>query len=288
MNDIRLLTPADLPALDAFLATAPASNMIMRSNLKNAGLVDGPKPYQGAYAAIFKNGAIIAAAAHYWTNNIILFAPTGAGELAEFLHRHTQRPVMGLIGPWNDSITALDHLGVRHRTIDKPPHQEILYELKLVDLVVPANLADGSVNYRPATPDDAETLIGWRIDYEVETIRYERTAALEARVRETMARTIAGKDWWVATVNGTPVAMSSFNARLSGMVQVGGVHTPKHLRGRGYARVAVAGSLLDARNDGASLGILFTEITNTPAQKIYETLGFKRIGDYALIMLHAE
>ena len=288
MSDIRLLGPADQSALDAFLAATPASTMIMRSNLRLAGIVDGPAPYQGAYAALFKDGRIISAAAHYWTNNIIFFAPTGAGELAAFLNRHTKRPVMGLIGPWNDCIAALDHLGLRDRTIDKPPHQEILYELPLANLVVPKILTDGVARYRLATLADAETLIDWRINYELETIRYERTPELEKRVRENMLRLIAANEWWVATVNDVPVAMTSFNARLQGMVQVGGVHTPKQHRGHGYARAAVAGSLIEARKTGDVLGILFTEITNTPAQKIYEALGFKRIGDYALIMLHPE
>lgn len=262
--------------------------MIMRSNLRYAGIVDGPNLYQGAYAAKFENGSIVAVAAHYWTNNLFFFAPTSAGELASFLLQHTQRPPAGLIGPWADCITALDHLGLRHRTIDQPPHEEILYELKLSELVVPAALTDGPIGYRLASLDDAETLTGWRIDHEIETIRYERTPALEKRVRETMLRSIAAKDWWVATAGNEPVAMSSFNARLEEIVQVGGVHTPMRHRGKGYARVVVAGSLMDARNAGATTGILFTEITNTPAQRVYETLGFKKIGDYALLMLHPD
>jgi RimJ/RimL family protein N-acetyltransferase len=284
--EIRLLTPADEAALEAFLAGAPASTMIMRSNLRHAGIVDGPELYQGAYAAVFENGKIISAAAHYWTNNIIFYAPTQAGALAATLSASTQRPVMGLIGPWTDCTAALEHLGLRHRTIDQPPRPEILYELPLANLKVPRALMDGDVAYRLATHGDAEMLMGWRIDYEVETIRYARTPALEEKVHATMLHQIAAGEWWVATVDETPVAMSCFNARLEHMVQVGGVHTPKKYRGNGYAGAVVAGSLIEAQRQGATLGILFTEITNTPAQKVYESLGFKRIGDYALIMLH--
>lgn len=67
------------------------------------------------------------------------------------------------------------------------------------------------------------------------------------------------------------------------MVQVGGVYTPPALRSRGYARCAVAGSLLAARAEGAERAILFTN--NPAAVRAYEALGFARIGEYALVLL---
>ena len=83
---------------------------------------------------------------------------------------------------------------------------------------------------------------------------------------------------------GTIVATTAFNAHIPGMAQVGGVYTPPALRGRGYARCAVAGSLLDARLDGsAERAILFTP--NPAAARAYEAIGFRRSGDYALVML---
>jgi len=64
---------------------------------------------------------------------------------------------------------------------------------------------------------------------------------------------------------------------------VGGVWTPKALRGRGYARCAVAGSLLLARAEGARRAILFTNTGQ--AARAYEALGFTRIGEYGLLVL---
>jgi predicted GNAT family acetyltransferase len=66
-------------------------------------------------------------------------------------------------------------------------------------------------------------------------------------------------------------------------VQVGGVWTPPARRGRGYARAAVAGSLLDARARGVTRGVLFTAQENRPAQRAYEALGFQVVGDYGLL-----
>lgn len=258
--------------------------MMMRSNLRASGIVDGPRPYQGAYAARFKDGGIIAAAAHYWTGNIVFFAPGASTDLARFLTAHTARPIMGLIGPWADCIEAVAGLNVHHRTIDRPPHREILYELTLAALVPPA----GDVVVRRATRDALQVLISWRVNYEIETLKYAPSPEVDARAEEVMTRLVDAGDCWLALKDGTPVAMTAFNGRLPEMVQVGGVHTPKPLRGRGYARAAVAGSLLDARREGARQAILFTEEQNLAARHVYELLGFKPIGDYGLILLHPE
>ena len=57
------------------------------------------------------------------------------------------------------------------------------------------------------------------------------------------------------------------------------------LRRRGYARAVVASSLLDARAEGTDKAILFTGENNVAAQKAYESLGFRHIGHYRLVLL---
>ena len=63
------------------------------------------------------------------------------------------------------------------------------------------------------------------------------------------------------------------------------IDTPPELRRRGYARAVVAASLLDARAEGAERSILFTPVENIPAQRAYEALGYRHIGDYRLFLL---
>ena len=74
------------------------------------------------------------------------------------------------------------------------------------------------------------------------------------------------------------------NARLPDVVQVGGVWTPRDLRGRGYARCVVAGSLLAVRREGVGRAVLFTDEENRPARAAYEALGFRVVGDYGLVI----
>ena len=63
---------------------------------------------------------------------------------------------------------------------------------------------------------------------------------------------------------------------------MGGVWTPPERRGRGYARAVVAASLLDARAEGVERAVLFTE--NPVARRAYEALGFRRVGEYGLVI----
>src|SRR5690606_11892125 len=84
--------------------------------------------------------------------------------------------------------------------------------------------------------------------------------------------------------DGDPVAFSAFNARLPDCVQIGGVFTPPALRGRGYARAVVAGSLLHARAAGATRSVLFTGKENAAARRAYHALGYRVVGEYGLVL----
>jgi predicted GNAT family acetyltransferase len=85
----------------------------------------------------------------------------------------------------------------------------------------------------------------------------------------------------VALIEGdTPLAMTGFNAQIPDMVQVGGVYTPPPLRGRGFARRAVA---LHLAASGARKATLFS--ASDMAARAYRAIGFRQIGDWTLMLL---
>jgi predicted GNAT family acetyltransferase len=86
----------------------------------------------------------------------------------------------------------------------------------------------------------------------------------------------------VLAIGDNLVAMTGFNAQIPGIAQVGGVFTPRELRGRGYARRVVAGSLIDSRGE-IERAILFTP--NPAAARAYEAIGFRRTSSFALVIL---
>ena len=88
----------------------------------------------------------------------------------------------------------------------------------------------------------------------------------------------------ILEVDGKPVSSTSFNAVIAEAVQVGGVYTPPQWRGRGYARTAVAASLLAVRAKGSQKAILFTGDDNIAAIKTYRALGFRLVDDFRLTL----
>lgn len=125
-------------------------------------------------------------------------------------------------------------------------------------------------------------LAEWRLQFEIEAVGARDDAQSRQSSRENIERLHARAVLWVLEAEGRPVAMSGFNATLPDCVQVGNVWTPPELRRRGYARCAVAGTLLDAREAGVSRAILVAESPH--AKRAYEALGFQRIGDYGLVL----
>ncbi len=101
---------------------------------------------------------------------------------------------------------------------------------------------------------------------------------------EVLPHHALGSDW-VLLDGETPVSCSVFNAMLPDIVQIGGVWTPPPLRGRGYGRSVVAGSLLAAREQGVQRAVLFADPQNPAAKQAYLALGFRIGGDYGLVLL---
>lgn len=286
-GDIRILGAGDEDRLDRFLMRHADSSLFLRSNLKVAGLVDRGQALQGTYAAAVRQGEIVAVAGHFWNENLILQAPEFATELAMAAVKASRRRVGGLIGPHEQVMTARRGLGLMGRATHIA-EREILYALPLAQLSPPAPLIDGLVTCRNGRSEDCALLTNWRALYGTETSGETETETVRQRNRDTIERYIANGEQWVLEAAGTPVAASTFNARLADTVQIGGVWTPPALRGRGYARAVVGGSLLAARTTGTSRAVLFTPERNDAAQRAYESLGFRPIGDYTITIFAAD
>src|SRR4030095_11059701 len=117
---------------------------------------------------------------------------------------------------------------------------------------------DGTVTCRAPLPEERSLLYAWRIAYEVETLGRTDNAETRDRAAKAIDLLIAERNAWVAVVENSPVSFSAFNAALPDIVQLGGIYTPPELRGRGYAKAAVAAYLGIARARGASRAVLLT------------------------------
>lgn len=279
---MRLLTPTDESLLETFLASHRDSSMFLRANARRAGLAYGGEEYQAVYAAAFRDDRMIGVAAHCWNGMMLLQAPEQIADLVRACVDWSRRPVTGLAGPLEQVRQARSALGLDAADASLEG-TDWLYGLDLTELVVPVALSDGTITCRAPRPEERDTLCAWRLAYDIELLGATDSPEHRQRSARFLDAQIADGNAWVAVKDGAPVSLSAFNATLPDIVQLGGIYTPPELRGRGFARVAVAASLLVARERGASRAVLFT---NSPsAARTYEALGFRRIGDYSLVLL---
>ncbi len=280
---IRQLAPGDEAQLEAFLVAHRDSSMFLRGNVRRAGLEYQGKPFQAIYAGAFRQNEMVGVVAHSWSGMLLIQAPELARELGRACVDWSQRPVTGLTGPRAHvgQVSAALEIDVLHA---KFHGDEWSYALDLAELVVPTALSTGSLVCRAPNASERDTLCAWRLAYDMETLGADDSEQSRQRAAGFLDAQIADQNAWVAIQHGVAVSLSALNAALPDIVQLGGIYTPPELRGRGFAKAAVAASLLVARERGATRAVLFT--SNPSAARTYEALGFKRIGDYSLILLH--
>lgn len=283
MADVRTLAPGDEQELERFLCGRADTTLFLRGNLRQAGLHDGGERYQGRYAAAFEGGRIVGAAAHYWNGNVVVEAPRALREVVGCAVGASGRGVHGILGPWSQVVETRAGLGLGAAPTRLDSREE-LYAVELASLRVPAALAEGRVRCRRPRDDEIDLATDWATAYGIETLGEsegsEQRAASRSRIESAQRE---GRQWLLEAA-GRPVAYTAFNAVLPDCVQVGGVFTPPELRGRGYARCAVAGSLIDARDRGVRRSVLFTQHDNHPAKSAYRALGYQQVGDYGIVL----
>lgn len=280
MPTVRRLEPGDEQALLRFLSSRPDTTMFLRSNLSHAGLAYTGEVFSGTYAAAIDGGEVVAVAARYWNGNIVVEAPVWLAEVVK--EASAERAVTGLLGPREQVVAARRALGLAATAV-RFDSEEILFSLSLDELRVPAMLGN-EVVCRRARVEDVDELVRWRAAYTVETFGDSSREGSYDESRERVRKDVGTPRQWVLERDGDRVAMSGFNATTSDCVQIGGGYTPPALRGRGYGRAVVAGSLVEARRTGVQRSILFTDKANLAAQAAYAALGYRVIGDYGIIL----
>jgi RimJ/RimL family protein N-acetyltransferase len=284
MSEIRILDAGDESRLAAYFERAPDRTLMQRSNLARAGAAWHGQRYGGVFAASFEGGRMTGVIGHYWNGFLLPLVQDIGRDFRPLLGRlldASPLPVNGAVGDWDQVTATLMHPRINGRAVRRCA-REILYGLPLARLQVPAPLRYGEITVRAIAAEDVPMLTAWRMEFLVDAFKLGRSSATFDEAAHELGAALDEKRGWVVEVDGRPLAYSGFNAALPDVVQIGGVYTPPFARARGLARAAVAGSLLKAREAGASRAVLFTGVANVAAQRAYAALGFSAIGDWGL------
>ncbi|WP_068108846.1 GNAT family N-acetyltransferase [Tropicimonas marinistellae] len=266
----------DAVRIDRYLRARSETSMFLRSNLRAFGPCGGDAQH-ATQMWLLEDGQRLTGVLGFTTGGFVLVQlPEGApsGSLRRLLGGERIKAILGESDQVTRARTALglDHV---HAQLDD---DEPLYALDLARLRVPP----GESRLRKAVAEDRKRLIAWREEYLVETVYYSPEDAIATAPGEIDAMMARGTLMVLELNDGTPCAMTSFNAILPDMVQVGNVFTADELRGQGHARRAVALHLQRARTDGVERAILFA--SGPAASRAYEAIGFEQIGHFTLLI----
>lgn len=270
---MRRATQADRDALVAYLQPHVATSMFLMSNLIDYGLDRGHRNAMRYWIAE-EAGAVTGVVGLTEGGTLMPQVPP---QMIGAAARAVAGEEVGLIlGPTEQAVPLRSAIG-----LDDAPTQLCDHEPQLVlqkaDLRVPDTPGDLARLETAPRP----TLLKWRTGYEIECFGAAPPKAIETATRD-VEHWLARDSHRVLHVDGAPVSMTGFNATLPDIVQVGGVWTPPALRCRGYASRAVALHLQEAFGLGATRATLFA--ASEDAARMYEHLGFRRIGSYTLCL----
>ena len=282
---VRKLENKDTEKVEQFLSQYAETSMFLRSNMKRAGLTYEGKDYQGDYFGAFdEDNAVTGVLSHYWSNGVMMQAPDTSilDALLETFMKAVTRPVQAVLGENHQAEHVIEALGLSGHTF-ATNSAERLYTLDLNNLQLPEKFDFSKAEMIDASTVDKDILARWFKAYEIEALGSADNEALDLRVKDRVERTSKGWDCWALVVDGEPVCLSGFNARLPDIVQIGPVWTPPENRGEGLARAIVALTLKQARDEGVEKAVLFTD--NPAAARAYEAIGFEETGKFRLSLL---
>lgn len=283
---IRSLAQDDHAAVCALLERTRDETMFLRSNLHAAGFAYEGKPRQAKYFGAFDAQTLVGVAALCWNGMVLMHAPRGAPQLFVALVREamTNGPDISGFNGASDQVFALRgmlDLGSLSIALDIVSD---LFALDVGALKMPSGCEGPGTVLRRPREEDLPVLVDWEIGYRVEALNDlsapDRRDEIELATAAALRRGI--DNTWLLQRDGVLVSRAMFGASLPDMVQIGGVWTPPHARGRGYGRTVVAASLVNARANGINRAVLFAH--DPQAIRAYTAIGFQKVGAYRLVI----
>jgi predicted GNAT family acetyltransferase len=176
-----------------------------------------------------------------------------------------------VFGPDSSAMAFARGAGARE---PRPVSHAGVFELREV-LAVPA--AAGFA--RVAEPEDALLLQEWMDAFLEEALPagFPKDPRAGARLAGN------GRTWLWCAPGGEPTSVATNHRRIAGWWAFGYVYTPPAHRGHGWATSLVAHASTWALGSGAIGCTLFTDLANPVSNRIYERIGYRRVGTRATI-----
>lgn len=136
------------------------------------------------------------------------------------------------------------------------------------------------VRVRPAEARDWETIAHNSAKMIEHELGYDPLSSeFYANIRSMIAR----EQWWMGEYAGDLCFMCNRGPQTGATLQLQGIWTPPHMRGRGMATAAL-GEICGILLEQTPTLSLYVNGFNTPAIALYERLGFMRVGEFQTLL----
>lgn len=280
LTEVVDITEPGVPDARAFLERTFETSLFLLSNLR----AFGPRLGEGLYSGNFKGlrDASGLCAVFCLTRGGTLVVQTGgridlAPEILDAV-KAERLPIRGVLGEWQSARAIWDLLRAEGRVTETIASKELLYRLSLAREW--PEQACGLV-VRMLVPEDHDQWHRLSEQFQQELglpVQGDRAQREAGYVRSSRLG-----HWWGAFDGAELVSLSGIIALHKPVAQIGGVFTIPERRRRGINRAVLTKLAADSRSlHHLDRLILFTSEDNVIARRLYESLGFDRVGYFGL------
>jgi predicted GNAT family acetyltransferase len=284
MGRIDSIQVVELPMIDleevvAFLKRHEEYCLFLMSNLEKCGPYIGESPYSGNTHVLRKGGEIAAVFMLTREGVLVIYSELGEEVFEEILEKCLQEGITlrGITGKWSFCDTYWEWLK-RKGAIGKETvkGKDILYSAEREAFV-----GEVQKGVRLLTAEDFKEWWKHRVAYCQELnlpVLLE-----EEKMQSIYLEKVEAEKIWGYFKEGKLIAMGDLNAKALDLAQVGGVYTIPSERRNGYSKRLMK-HIIHESFETLRLRklVLFTPEMNQASRRVYESLGMKHEGYYAL------
>jgi predicted GNAT family acetyltransferase len=278
---IESLTEGNRGEAEVFLAAREDTSQFLINNLKLHGPELTSHHNSGNFRLVRQNGVVAAVFCLTRRGNLLIQADSDFSEMILNSCQEEEVPLKGFIGAW-DSVAPI-WMRFKKAYSDYTPSyesKEILYSY-ILSSDDPKLRHDARVRFLEEA--DFEQWLQFSISYMAELGLPD--GATTNQKRDTFIQMVRDRLWWGLFSGSTLLSRTALNSKGTTVGQVGGVFTPQQYRQKGLAKATMFHMLKDCRDlHGHTKNILFTGESDIAAQKLYESMGYQRIGSFELIL----
>jgi len=281
MTTVESVSKDTLFEVERYLASHEATSQFLINNFTEHGLSLTDHPNSGNFKLIRSGGKVAAVFCLVRRGNLVVQSDRDFSDLIISSCKNEPIPLCGFIGGWE----SVKPIWARFKAANpdyKPNHEskEILYsrELRSDD----TNLCHNR-SVRFLNGADFDQWVDFSNAYMSELSLPDDLTA--EQTRSNFLGQVKDKICWGLFSGQEMLSRVALNSKGKTIGQVGGVFTPQRHRQKGFAKAIMFHMLKDCRDlHGHKKNILFTGESDIPAQKLYESMGYQRIGFFALIL----